>query len=94
MRTDIVKFSSAAIPHTKGSTDAAGYDLSSVENVLVPPAMVKLIRTDIGFKTPKGYFGKIHAGSSFALRFTDVSGGVIDADYGIPVTVVFFQQIC
>ena len=91
MRIDFVKFSSAAIPPTKGSADAAGCDLYSVENVLVPPAMMKLIRTDIGFKISKGYFGKIHTRSSFALRFTDAGGGVIDAVYKGPVTVLFFN---
>ena len=91
MRIDFVKFSSAAIPPTKGSADAAGCNLYSVENVLVPPAMMKLIRTDIGFKISKGYFGKIHARSSFALCLTDAGGGVIDAVYKGPVTVLFFN---
>ena len=91
LRIEFVKFSSAAITPTKGSADAAGYDLYSFENVLVLHAMVKLIRTDIGFKIPKGYFGKISARSSFILCFTDVGGGVIDTNYRGPVTVVFFN---
>ena len=91
MGVHFIKFSSAAICPTKGSADAAGYDLYSVKNVLVPPAIIKLICTDIGFKIPRDYFGKVHATSSFAFHFTDVSGGVIDADYRGPVTIVFFN---
>ena len=91
MRIDFVKFSSAAIPPAKGSADDVWYDLYSAENALVPPAMMKLFRTDIDYKIPKSYFGKIHARSSFALHFTDVDGGVIDDDYRGPVTVAFFN---
>ena len=88
MRIDFVRFSDVAIFPTKGSSDAAGFDLYFVEDVLVPSATVKLLRTDIGFNIPKGYFGKIHPRSSFALRFTDIGGWVIDADYRDPVSVI------
>ena len=91
MRTDFVKFSAAAICPTKRSSDAAGFDLYSVEDVLVPPSTVKTIRTDIGFKIPRCYFGKIHSRASSALRFTDASGGVIYSDYRGSVPVVFLN---
>ena len=52
MRTDFLRFSAAAIYPTKGSSDVASFDLYSVEDVLVPLSTVKIIRTDIGFKTP------------------------------------------
>ena len=75
----------------KGSSDAADFDLYSVEDMLVPSSTVKLLCTDVGFKIPRDYFGKIHPRSCVSLRFTDVSGGVIDADYRIPVCVIFFS---
>ena len=74
----------------KGSSDVADFDLYSVEDMLVPSSTVKLLCTDVGFKIPRDYFGKIHPRSCVSLRFTDVSGGVIDADYRIPVCVIFF----
>ena len=40
---------------------------------------------------PRGYFGKNYAGSSFAVRCTEIGGGVIDADYGEPIVVLFFN---
>ena len=89
MRVEFVKFSNAAICPTKRSSDAVGFDLYSVKDVLVPLSTVKLLSTDIGFKIPRGYFGKIHRQSSFTLRFTDVCGGVIDADYRDLVSLIF-----
>ena len=91
MRIDVVKFIDAAICPTKGSPDAAGFDLYSVEDVLVSPSTVKIIRTDIGFKIHRSYFGKNHLCSSFALRFTDVGGEVIGSDYRGLVPVIFFS---
>ena len=84
MKTDFARFSSATIAPTQGTKDSAGFDIYSVEDVLV-------IRTDIGFKIPRGYFGKICTRSSFALKFTGVRGGVINADYRGPVSVIVFN---
>ena len=67
------------------------FDLYSVEDVLIPPSVVTLIRTDIGFKIPKGYFDKVYSRASFALWFADVGVGVIYADYRDPVSVIFFN---
>ena len=91
MRIDFVRFRDAAICPTKGSSDASGFDLYSVEDVLLPPSTIKLLRTDIGFKIPRDYLGKIHRHYSFALRSTDVGGGVIDANYRGSVSVIFFN---
>ena len=49
------------------------------------------MKTDIGFKIPTRYFGKIYARSSLAIRCTEVSGGVIDSNYRGPVSVIFFN---
>ena len=90
MKIDFVRFSSAAIAPKQDTKDSAGFVLYSVGDVLVSPSSTKIIRTDIGFKIPRGYFGKIYSRSSFALRFTEVGGGVIDADYRGPVSVFVF----
>ena len=91
MRIDFDRFSKNEICPTKGSADAAGFDLYTTEEVLVPPSNVRIVPTDIGFKIPKGYFDKIPSRSSFAMQFTGVGGGVIDSDYRGPVAVVFFN---
>ena len=91
MRIDFVRFSVAAICPAKGSSDLAGFDLYFVEDEFLPPSTVKLLCAVIGFKIPRDYFGKIHPHSSFVLRFTDVSGGVINANYRGLVSVIFFN---
>ena len=45
----------------------------------------------IGFKILYGSFKRIYARLSFALKFTDVGSGVVDATYRGPVCVVFFN---
>ena len=91
MKIDFVRFSSTAVAPTQGMKDSSGFDLYSVEDVLVSPNSTKIIRTDIVFKIPRGYFGNIYARLSFALRFTEDGGGVIDAGYRGPVCVIFFN---
>ena len=46
---------------------------------------------DIGFKIPRGYFGKIYARSSLTVRCIEIDGGVIDADYRGPIVAFFFN---
>ena len=92
MKINFVRFSSAAIAPTQGTKDSAGFDLYPVQDVLVSRNSTKIIRTDTGFKIPRGYFGKIYSRSSFALRFTEIGGGgVIDADYRGPVSDIVFN---
>ena len=91
MKIEFLRFNSSAITPTQGTKDSAGFDLYSVENVIVPANSMKIIKTDIGFKIPGGYFGKIYARSSLAIRCTEVSGGVIDSNYRGPVSVIFFN---
>ena len=68
-----------------------GFDLYSVEDVSVLKNSIKLIKTDIGFKIPRGYFGKIYTRPSLAVRCTEIGRGIIDADYRGPIIVPFFD---
>ena len=88
---DFIKFANDAIEPTKGTPDSAGFYLYSTENILVAPSCVRIINTWIGFKIPRGYLGKIYAGSGFGVKFTDVFGGIIDANCRGPVCVIFFN---
>ena len=91
MRIDFLKFSHDTICATKELPDAAGYNLYSVENAVVPPSSIRAISNNIGFKIRQGYFGKIHTRSKFATQFANVGGGVIDYNYRDPVVVLFFN---
>ena len=57
----------------------------------MPANSTNIIKTDTGFKIPRGYLWKIYAKSSLEIRCTEVSGGVIDSDYRGPVFVIFFN---
>ena len=85
MKIEFLSFSSSAISPTQDTEDSVGFDLYSVENFIVPANFMKIIKIDIGFKIPRGYFRKIYARSSLTIRCTEVSGSVIDPDYTIEV---------
>ena len=81
MTIDFVNFSNDATEPIKGTSNSVDFDLYCTENSLVAPSSVRIINTCIGFKISCGYFRKVYARSSFALKFTEVGAGLIDADY-------------
>lgn len=82
----------AKIP-TRGSKRAAGLDLSSSKNEVIPPQSQKLIPTDLAIKAPSGTYARIAPRSGLALKkFIDVGAGVIDEDYTGPVGVVLYNH--
>lgn len=91
----VKRLSSSAIIPTKGSKYAAGYDLYSTIDVMIPPFITRemfnekirlnnnstLIPTDIAFGLPHGTYGRISPRSSLSAQMIEVGGGVIDEDY-------------
>ena len=81
----------AYIP-VKGSEYAAGYDLMSVEESVVPAKEKALISTGIAMAIPIGNYGRIAPRSGLAAKnFIDVGAGVIDSDYRGEVKVLLFN---
>lgn len=73
------EFSSCPV---KGTPDAAGYDLFSIEEGYIPAQERKMIDTGIQIQIPQGYYGRIAPRSGLALKNgIDVMAGVIDSDY-------------
>ena len=71
----------ARIP-TRGSPDAAGYDLYSAEEKVVPARGKMLINTQISIAPPPGTYGRIAPRSRLAAKNMITTGaGVVDADY-------------
>jgi dUTP pyrophosphatase len=67
---------------TKGSEDAAGLDLYSIEQVSLAPGARKAIGTGVSVEIPRGFYGRIAPRSGLAINDgIDVLGGVIDKDY-------------
>ena len=86
MKINIKKLNENAIIPTRGSSQAAGYDLyacTSTPIVIAPHQTVK-IGTGFAFELPDGYFGAIFARSGLATKngLRPSNGvGVCDSDY-------------
>ena len=84
----------AMIPY-RGSEEAAGYDLYSIDSVNINPEECKLISTGIAIQLPTGYFGAIFPRSGTAvkrgLRLANCVG-VIDSDYRGEVKVPLYND--
>ena len=94
----IKRLSEKAIVPTKGSEEAAGYDLYAVldeDKVIICPHKTVMIDTGWIMKIPKGHFGAIFARSGIAvkqgLRPANCVG-VIDSDYRGPVKVALHND--
>lgn len=67
---------------TKGSVDAAGYDLYTTESYELKIGERKTFKTDISLAIPQGLYGRVAPRSGLAVKKgLDVLAGVIDADY-------------
>lgn len=82
---------SARLP-TRGSTLAAGYDLYSAKETIIPARGKAVVPTDISIAVPIGTYGRVAPRSGLASKhFIDTGAGVIDADYRGPVGVLLFN---
>ena len=82
----------AAVPK-RGSEEAAGYDIASAEDTVVPAKGKTVVKTGISVAIPEGCYGRIAPRSGLAVkRFIDVGAGVIDADYRGEIGVVLFNH--
>ena len=85
-KTRIKKLNDRAIIPTRGSEDAAGYDLyaNNKQRLLINGGETVKVGTGIAMEIPEGYFGAIFARSGLAtkqgLRPANCVG-VVDSDY-------------
>lgn len=87
------KLSEFALPPVRGSPDAAGCDLKSAYDYVVPSRGKQLIKTDLSFQFPRGCYGRVAPRSGLAVKnFIDVGAGVIDYDYTGNVGVLLFNH--
>ncbi|KAL9985272.1 hypothetical protein ACROYT_G007652 [Oculina patagonica] len=86
------KLSDQATSPSRGSDLAAGYDLYSAENVIIPKQGKALVKTDIAIALPEGCYGRVAPRSSLSWKHhIDVGAGVVDRDYRGNVGVVLFN---
>ncbi|KAJ7401239.1 Deoxyuridine 5'-triphosphate nucleotidohydrolase, mitochondrial [Pitangus sulphuratus] len=76
-RLRFTKLSENAFTPSRGSARAAGYDLYSAYDCVIPPMEKAVVKTDIQIALPSGCYGRV--------------AGVIDEDYRGNVGVVLFN---
>jgi len=78
---------------TKGSADAAGFDLYCMDHVTVSPGSRGLIDTGVSVAIPTGWYGRVAPRSGLAVRHAlAVHAGVVDADYRGTIKVALFNH--
>ncbi len=91
MKVKIKKLSAEAKLPFRGSAEAAGYDLSALEKVVVKPGESVAVSTGLAFELPNGHYFKICPRSSLMLKqhLSMVNSvGIIDSDYRGEVRVL------
>ncbi|KAI6173060.1 Deoxyuridine 5'-triphosphate nucleotidohydrolase [Aphelenchoides besseyi] len=74
------------------SANAAGMDLSSCEDAVVPAKGKMLVNIGLKLAIPHGYYGRVAPRSGLAVKnFIDVGAGVIDEDYRGELKVLLFN---
>ncbi|RUS12687.1 Deoxyuridine 5'-triphosphate nucleotidohydrolase [Jimgerdemannia flammicorona] len=77
---------------TRGSAHAAGYDLYSSADTVIPAQGKTIVPTDISIGIPTGCYGRVAPRSGLAYKFfLDTGAGVIDEDYRGPLGVIMFN---
>uniref|UniRef100_A0A915N872 Galectin domain-containing protein n=1 Tax=Meloidogyne javanica TaxID=6303 RepID=A0A915N872_MELJA len=86
------KIKKEALAPVFGSEGAAGADLHSAEECVVPAKGKYLVPTGIQIALPEGCYGRIAPRSGLASKnFIDVGAGVIDPDYRGELKVLLFN---
>ncbi|CAD7699265.1 unnamed protein product [Ostreobium quekettii] len=93
VRLRVKKLCEHAVLPRRGSPGAAGYDLSSADDFVVPSRGKALIKTGLAVGIPSGTYGRVAPRSGLAIKnFIDVGAGVIDEDYRGALGVILFNH--
>lgn len=66
---------------TRGTKEAACFDLYVSEDTILPHAEGVLVPTGVALNIPEGFCVKVYGRSSLCKRGIQVSTGIIDSDY-------------
>lgn len=88
----VKKLSPDAILPIRKTEEAAGYDISSSESVMIEANSWKLVSTGISFTVPKGTYGQLAPRSGLSCKGISVGAGVIDRDYTGHVKVLLHNH--
>jgi len=93
MLLQVKRLSKDAVVPQRGSKHAAGYDICSSEDCIVPARSRYCVKTDLAVAIPSGHYGRIAPRSGLALKHgIDVGAGVIDEDYRGSLGIILFNH--
>jgi len=91
-KLQVKKLTEKALLPKRGSEFAAGYDIFSAEDKIIPLKSKALVSTGISIAIPYGNYGRVAPRSGLAAKnFIDVGAGVIDVDYRGELFVLLFN---
>ena len=89
MKIYVKKLRDDAYLPTRGSENAAGLDLYSVDELTIPPGERALVKTGISVAVNHGTYFRISPRSGLALKHgIDTMAGVVDSDYRGEICVI------
>ncbi|EME29793.1 Deoxyuridine 5'-triphosphate nucleotidohydrolase [Galdieria sulphuraria] len=89
----VKRLSKEAVVPQRGSKLAAGYDICSSEDCIVPARSRYCVKTDLAVAIPSGHYGRVAPRSGLALKHgIDVGAGVIDEDYRGSLGIILFNH--
>ena len=74
------------------STFAAGHDIYSLEEAVVPARGSALLSTGVAIQLPENTYGQIAPRSGLSVKGIDVGAGIIDEDYRGEIKVLLRNQ--
>uniref|UniRef100_T1JX02 Deoxyuridine 5'-triphosphate nucleotidohydrolase n=1 Tax=Tetranychus urticae TaxID=32264 RepID=T1JX02_TETUR len=72
----------------RATARSIGFDLSSYEDLILPPQKIAVVKTGITVKPPDGTYVRLASRSGLASKGIVVQGGVIDPDYTGEIKVI------
>ena len=89
-----IKLHPSAILPTKGTENAAAYDLYAIEDAYIPLGETVMVGTGLAFEIPTGWKGEIYSRSGLASQGIVVanSPGKIDSDYRGEIKVLIRNE--
>ena len=78
---------------TRSTSEAAGYDLYSPEDMKVRPRTRILVSTDIAIQVPLGTYGRIPPRAGLSVKnCIDIGAGVMDKDYRGQIKILLINH--
>lgn len=85
--------SNCAQPPKRADEGAAGYDLFSAEDLIIPKSTRKLVSTDISIQIPDQTYARVAPRSGLSVKNSiDIGAGVIDQSYRGIVRVLMINN--